>query len=220
MSVVTMPPYETAVTTWVYELATAPYGWDTPAARYRSGETGRFVSDSVIRGDLERFNNVVRDELTDLTQRWADGNITLEQWQNRITNQLRDSWRWNAMAGRGGKSQMTQEDWGRMGGRMRFEYDRLNRLAIEMKAEMLTPAQVQARMGLFAQAARVGYYDGVTAAKEATGFTEMRRVLNPAEHCEDCEGYEAQGWVPIGALPMPGEASACMRNCKCTVEYR
>ena len=206
---------------WVYELATAGYIWDNDIGRYRSRATGRLISESAILFDLSRFNKVViQENLLTHTDKLLNGNITLEQWQTRFANELKDAWRLNQMIGRGGKSQMTQADYGRLGGRLRFEYDRLNRLAIEIKAGMLTEAQIRARVGLYANAPRTGFYDGLNAANIAAGFTEMRRVLNPAEHCPDCEGYAAQGWVPIGALPMPGEQSVCLRNCKCTVEYR
>ena len=206
---------------WIYELATAGYIWDNDSGRYRSRATGRFVAESTIRNDLNRFNEtIIRENLGSITEKLINGNITLEQWQRRLANELKDAWRLNQMIGRGGKSQMTQADYGRLGGRLRFEYDRLNRLAIEIKAGMLTEAQIRARVGLYANAPRVGFYDGVNAAKVAAGLTEMRRVLNPAEHCPDCEGYASEGWVPIGTLPMPGEKSQCLRNCKCTVEYR
>ncbi|MCP5101011.1 MAG: hypothetical protein GY943_36130 [Chloroflexi bacterium] len=206
---------------WVYELATAGYVWDNNAGRYRSRETGRFVSESAIRSDLDRFNEtIIRENLSSVTDKLLNGNITLEQWQRRLANELKDAWRLNQMIGRGGKSQMTQADYGRLGGRLRFEYDRLNRLAIEIKAGMLTEAQIRARVGLYANAPRVGFYDGLTAAQQAAGLVEERRVLNPAEHCSDCIGYADQGWQPIGTLPMPGEKSQCMRNCKCTMEYR
>lgn len=206
---------------WVYNLATGGYRWDGDAARYRSKDTGRFVSENALRSDLDRFNSdIVGGNLQNITDRMLDGNITLSSWQKQIAAELKDAWGVNIRIGRGGASQMTQADYGRYGGRLAYEYNRLTRFAVEIEMGNLTPGQIKARMQLYANATRVGYWDGKTAANQAAGFTEERRNLNPAEHCGDCEGYAAQGWQPIGSLPEPGEASVCGRNCRCDKEYR
>ena len=38
--------------------------------------------------------------------------------------------------------------------------------------------------------------------------------------CQDCRDYAAQGWVPIGTLPPPGQMCACHDRCRCYIEYR
>lgn len=205
----------------VYNLATGGYRWDNDAARYRSKDTGRFVSESALRADLDRFNSqVVNTSLQDITDRMIDGRITLDKWQEQMAAELKDAWGVNVRVGRGGAAQMTAVDYGRYGGRLGYEYNRLNAFAVEIQMGTLTPAQIKARASLYANATRVGYWDGQTAAFRAAGFTEERRVLNPAEHCGDCIGYAAQGWQPLGSLPEPGTQSVCQRNCRCTKEYR
>lgn len=52
------------------------------------------------------------------------------------------------------------------------------------------------------------------------GNTMMRRVARQDKKtCQDCIGYSAQGWVPIGLLPPPGQRCVCHDNCRCYVEY-
>jgi hypothetical protein len=53
------------------------------------------------------------------------------------------------------------------------------------------------------------------------GQTMMMRVARADKRtCEDCLNYAAQGWVPIGTLPPPGQMCACHDRCRCYIEYR
>jgi hypothetical protein len=53
------------------------------------------------------------------------------------------------------------------------------------------------------------------------GFKEMRRVAkDDKKTCVDCRNYDAQGWLPIGELPMPGKGCRCYDRCRCFIEYR
>jgi len=53
------------------------------------------------------------------------------------------------------------------------------------------------------------------------GFKEMRRVAKgDKKTCVDCRNYGAQGWLPIGELPMPGKGCRCYDRCRCFIEYR
>ena len=61
---------------------------------------------------------------------------------------------------------------------------------------------------------------GAMALAATQGQTMMRRVARQdRKTCQDCIGYAAQGWVPIGLLPPPGQRCACHDNCRCYVEY-
>jgi hypothetical protein len=52
------------------------------------------------------------------------------------------------------------------------------------------------------------------------GFKEMRRVAKrDKKTCVDCKNYDAEGWVPIGELPMPGKGCRCYDRCRCYIEY-
>lgn len=53
------------------------------------------------------------------------------------------------------------------------------------------------------------------------GFKEMRRVAKEDKKvCIDCKNYDAQGWMPIGELPMPGKGCRCYDRCRCYIDYR
>ena len=53
------------------------------------------------------------------------------------------------------------------------------------------------------------------------GYKEMRRIAKDDKRtCKDCRRYGAEGWRPLGELPMPGKGCRCYANCRCYIEYR
>lgn len=206
------------------ELQDGGFTWDPKAGRYRSNATGRFISekrilevtDSIVDGQQESY----KIRLERLTERMIEGKISLQDWQDRFGKELKSGYITTAMLGRGGKGQMTLADYGRLGARLQFEYRHLNKFAEQIKAGEIAPGQIRVRTGMYANGIRTAYFDGQREAKKNAGVAEERRVLNPAEHCEDCIAYAERGWQPLGILPPPGIGSACGHNCKCEMEYR
>lgn len=65
------------------------------------------------------------------------------------------------------------------------------------------------------------YNAGEMARKQELGAGEMRRVARRDKRvCRDCLDYDAAGWQPIGALPVPGTRCRCLDRCRCRLEYR
>lgn len=197
------------------------YFWSTRLGRFVSKWTGRPVRQTTIVAKLENYHNsVLRPNLQGLTERMLAGRITLAQWQERVAGELKDAYQVNMVFGRGGRDLVTYSDWGRMGSRLRLQYRYLNGFAQEIEAGMLSDAQILARVQQYGRSVRTSYFDGLNAAMVDSDFTEERRVLNPAEHCDDCVGYASEGWQAIGYFPPPGMASVCDGNCACEMEYR
>lgn len=194
--------------------------WDAAIARYRNRATGRLVSEKRILSMAEEYAEYSRSNIEALTRRFVAGELDLATWQERMAGELKNAHIVAHLAGRGGRKAATQADWGQLGGRLRFEYERLTNFAREIKAGQLSQAQIEARARTYAGAVRKSYYDGKTRAANESELTEERRVLGLAEHCEDCQRYANMGWQPIGTLPEPGEGSRCRGNCRCTKEYR
>jgi hypothetical protein len=195
------------------------YAWDSGAARYRNLATGRYVAESTIRGVGERFvTQSVEANIQRITERFLDGKITLSEWQTGMAREIKDGHIVEACLGRGGRAQMTQADWGRVGARLREQYKYLNRFANEIRAGNLSASQILARAKMYAESARTSYFDGLTSAKAMAGFDEEMRVLTPAEHCVGC--IENAGfWSPIGSLPPIG-SQQCLTNCRCFKQFR
>lgn len=195
--------------------------WDAAIARYRNRATGRLVSEKRILSMAEEYAEYSRSNIEALTRRFVEGELDLATWQERMARELKNAHIVAHLAGRGGRRAATQADWGQLGGRLRYEYERLTMFARDIKAGTLTQAQIEARAKTYAGAVRKSYFDGKTrAATAAPDLVEERRVLSPVENCEDCQRYADMGWQPIGTLPEPGEGSRCRGNCRCTKEYR
>ena len=200
-------------------FAAAAVKFDFEIGSYVYSPSGNPVAQSVMLGWQDKYTAVVKGKVEFLTEAFIDGNISMETWQTQMALEIKDGWTTSSVIGRGGRSSMTQADWGRTGGRLNYEYQRLNNFANDINQGLLSDKQIAARAQLYANATRLGYYDGLTSAKIDAGYTHEQRFLNPAEHCDDCVEYAAMGIVIIGTLPEPGEASQCGRNCKCTKVY-
>lgn len=195
------------------------YYYDKALGSYVSKWNGKQVSATYIKQHLTRYEAAVKAELLSKTDRLLAGKIDLASWQTQMAKEIRDAWRVNAILGKGGYENMTQADWGRLGGRLRAEYARLNKFAQDIKDGKLSDAQIRARITQYSQGPRVAFNDALQAAKKDAAYDLSRRYLGPAEHCEDCIAYAAMGWRPIGELPPPGIGSRCGHNCMCEEEF-
>jgi hypothetical protein len=204
-----------------YELAKRTgYTWDSASGRYRSHTSGQYVAQADLKALSTNFSQYTRENLRTITERMIGGQIDLSTWQRQAAQELKESYITNMLISRGGVNAVTQADYGRQGGRLASEYRYLNNFAQEIASGNLSEAQILARIDQYGNGVQKAYYDGLTAANEEAGLTEERRILNDAEHCDDCVDYAAEGWVKIGTLPEPGEGSECRSNCQCEKEYR
>lgn len=90
------------------------------------------------------------------------------------------------------------------------------------KAIPATWGGVEARTGRYIVTPIFGWNEyGQMGLKQEQGFREMIRYARlDKKCCEDCIGYAAQGWQPIGILPVPGQRCRCHDNCRCWTDYR
>ena len=210
-----------AVSRAIVELARQlGFYWDVISGRYKSKKTGRFVSASRVLSSMENYaQTAVLPTIENITQRFIDGDMTLERWQVAMIKEIKDSNIISSTAGRGGRKQMTQSDWGRTGARIRWQSSYLDKFASDIAAGNKTPAQIMAQAKMYARLTRTAFHDGLTSAKKAGGFIYEQRFLQPGETCPDCEAYARMGKVSIGTLPEPGQGSQCLSNCNCVKEY-
>lgn len=197
-----------------------PYRWNAGAGRYIDPDSGRFVpKQAEVRALDERITAGI-DQVRAVTVGVLEGAVSVEDWQTAVAVELRRMHTQAAALGRGGWQQMTPRDWGRIGRALRDEYAYLRGFAEALAGGNLSEAQVNARLTLYVNGIWSSYWKGAAGAMQGAGMTEERRILTPAEHCKDCEGYAAQGWQPLGSLPEPGEGSVCGHNCRCIKVYR
>lgn len=197
------------------------YYWDKEKAAYISRASGKAATLKQVQSHLDRYGTRFTERnLQKLTDDLLKNKITIATWQQRVAAEIKNAWIINLSIGRGGYVNLAIPDFGRAGGRLRGIYQRLNLFALDIQGGKLTEAQIRARINLYSTNTMTALWDGVTAAKQAAGFDQERRVLSPAEHCSDCVGYSEMGWVAINSLPPPGQGSVCNGNCRCLKEYR
>ena len=196
------------------------YTWDASAGRYRDNRTGRFVPESQIVAAGDRYDSeFVALLLLALTERFLGGSLTLEQWQLRMGRELKDANIIVTQAASGGRRHTSDAAYGIASGMLLLQLQKLDGFAESIKAGTKTAPQIRAWVRQTAHAVRTTYFRGVTFAKQLAGYTLEQRFLRPGESCDDCIGYAAQGLVPIGTLPEPGQQSVCRQNCNCVKRY-
>jgi len=203
-----------------------PWSFDPRALRYRDGETGRFLP----RGRaLELANQVIDtggEAANVLADMVTDGRLSPFDWHERMRREIKDAYVQQYLLGRGGRAQMTQADWGSVGGSISDQYRHLDRkldnFYSQVQAGEMTAGTVAARSNMYINSAREAYERGLKRRLRGSAYDEERWVLGDAEHCDDCVALAARGWVPFGALPtVPGAGqTACLTNCQCHIEYR
>ena len=197
------------------------YYYDTENARYVSRWNGRPVKESTVRNAVEKYNNkFIQDNIDRSTERLISGDITLQEWQDKVADEIKQGHVINATVGKGGRAAMGQSDWGRVGRRLRDQYQYLNGFSQAIKAGTLTPGQIRVRMNMYVNAIRSSYYGGLTAAMKVAGRKMERRRTTSATPCGQCTAWEARGWQPIGTVPEPGIDCDGLTNCKCEKEYK
>ena len=196
--------------------------WDARSARYRDPARGTFVGRAQVKAAVEQVIDGARSELQAHTRLLAAGAMDLPAWQAQCAQTLRALHLASAVIGKGGRSQMTPADYGRIGARTKDQYGFLARMAGEIHSGTLDIANapaVERRIGLYADAARATYEQSSRdSASNAAILTWERNVLGSADHCDECLAATASGRVPIGTLPLPGQR-VCKQGCKCSLVY-
>jgi hypothetical protein len=197
----------------------AEWSYDRNSGRYRD-EKGRFLSQGAVEKLVDARIDRLDGTLKRLTRMLVDGNITFDQWQSSIREQIKAAHLQAAIIGHGGRSGMGSAEYGRVGQRLRSEYAYLQGFARDLLGARLSGAVAVARAGLYAQSVRGSFWRGTELRKQEQGFSLMRRILDPqAQHCQDCLDFAARGVVPIGSVPLPGQRCACRARCRCRIEY-
>ena len=200
----------------------------TPDFRWNPalGQTGRYidkrgraVAQSRVIGDLENVTTGLRAEMLDLSRQLQSQTISLAEWQVGMRDKVKIIHNAHAAAQSGGWAQMTQGDWGAVGAITKKQYAFLQNFAIQIENGLPLGGNFLRRSMMYADAARGTGQDMLRRKAGQNGFTEERRILNPADHCPDCVEFAARGWQPLGSLPRISD-SICRTNCKCEFEFR
>lgn len=201
--------------------AATGYEWVASLHNYRDVETGRMVSRDDVREGLENLIDESGVNMNTLTQSLAEGKISLADWQAGMMREIKLTHTASAALANGGWAQMTQSDWGATGQLIREQYNYLRNFAKDI-ADGTQPldGRMLVRADMYADAGNGTYWEIDKRSHLADGYDLGRRVLEPGiDHCEDCEEYASEGWMPIDEIPEIGN-SQCTTRCRCEIEYK
>lgn len=196
------------------------YSYDPRAHRYRDLSTGRFISWRDVRGALDNVLATSAQRMNQISRRLVEREITLADWVRAMQAEIKQSHLIAHVLAAGGWEQMTPARFGRAGREIRTQYEFLRRFAGQIQTgQIKLDGRFLKRAQLYALSARRTHNRQDRDSAQRAGYTEERRVLGQAEHCDDCIRYAERGWSPLGSLPEIGD-SECKANCQCHFEYR
>lgn len=155
--------------------------------QYQDAETGKFISQSRVRALMQRFENRHKQDIKSISDRLSNGEISVQRWVEEMRKAVKDAYVIQYAVGKGGMENMTQADWGRVGGLLRGQYAYLNGFASQISNGELTPKQIAARANLYVDSSTQAFERGKAAS---------------------------HGLFSLPAYPGDG-TSECMANCRC-----
>lgn len=116
----------------------ASWTWEENVGRYRNLTTGRFVSEKQVLSwvsESARSSSIVTDGLS---RYLAADQLNVPGWETLMRQEIKDEYVRQYLLGRGGLSQMTQADWGSVGGMIADQYRYLDGFAREVAGGQLS----------------------------------------------------------------------------------
>jgi len=199
-----------------------PFTWSGKAGRFRDGR-GRFLSSRQVRSIIDRTLADHTRTVSEITSQLRARALSLTEWERRMRVEVKAIHVYSAMAAKGGRAQLTQQDLGRIGALVKRQYRFLSRFANQIftGAQPMDGTLVN-RTKLYVSAGRGTHEATRQREMRVRGFDQERNVLTPAEHCEgvgSCIEQTNRGWVPIGSL-IPLGGRRCVTNDQCFIQYR
>jgi hypothetical protein len=148
------------------------------------------------------------------------GDMDIESWQKTAAKKIKTIHVENSILGHGGEKNMNSADFLKTGNNLKQEYKHLRRLSQQIKNGEISEAQAKSRIRQYSRRGKLSFWQGKEQREKEAGKKWMKRILGATDHhCADCLSYAAAGWQPIGTLPKPTQACACIANCLCSVKY-
>ncbi len=198
--------------------------WNPRSNRYTwLNGSARFLSRDSVMAWVEQLIDAGGGAADTLANLIAGGKLNATDWLDRMRESIKDAYIQQYLLGIGGRNQMTPSDWGSVGGMLKEQYGWLKGFYEEVLSGNLSEAQIAMRARMYMNSAREAYERALakTAGKAGMDQELWKTGFVRTEHCEDCLGYEAEGWQEMGYFPTPGDGNTvCLTNCKCSKHYR
>lgn len=165
--------------------------YDTSMKRYRNLQTGQTMSSEDVARLVDQSVSASGDIVADLARLAANGQLNRTDFERRMREQIKLDYIRQGVIGRGGRAQMTQADWGSIGGQLSRQYVYLQRFAAELELGGISEGQAVVRAKMYSASSR-------------QAFERLKARAAGA----DLPQYPGDG------------RTACMTNCKCHWDIR
>jgi hypothetical protein len=200
------------------------FTWDAQLGRFRYAASGRLVPTANIRNAIDTALRNQQARARALGEALREGRIGTAEWELSMRRMVKDSHLYTSAAARGGFEQMTAADFGRAGGHIGREYAYLRRFREGLEDGTRTmDGRGLADAQSYAEAARRTYHDAERQTRQESAGERGARllvtnVLNPADHCQECQDLTDAGAMDPDEMPSPGDRE-CGNGCKCDLVY-
>lgn len=216
---------------------TPGFRWN-PALRHGAGgyigADGRAVAATEVRRAIDRYLEANGRRMAEVSGQLQRGEIALSTWQRAMHRAIANTHMAAAAASVGGWAQMTPRDRGHAAQLIKQELHGLKKwaqqsrsgkrgglqqFAVDIENGLPLDGRFMQRTRMYAQAARHTYEESRRRRMDEAGMTQAKSIRHAQDSCDGCITQAALGWQPLAELIPIGERD-CLRNCKCTVEYR
>lgn len=170
--------------------------WVSSVNRYRDTKTGRFLSPSTVEALVDKGRLDAANRLISLADELISESLTPAEWEKRFKQIIKETSIQQYATGRGGLSQLTPTDYGRIGSYLKDQYQYLKgfREALPNQSE----AQIRVRSQMYASATKYMYEKGTWAAWDMPDLPAY-----PADGSSECLINDRCSWR-IVKLKTPG----------------
>lgn len=204
-----------------------PHDYVKTERRYRFN--GRPVTRLEVRREIDKLTKFVQQQGASIADRYHSGDISIIEFEIEMRELLKAGHIVAASVGRGGRQQMTQSDWGRVGNKIKWQNDYLAKFARKLATGRLDKAYSVNRARAYASAIFVSYQnarmeaqtetvDGSGGGRDSDKEMLCQLVTNSEEGCVECAADEAEGWMPVSDMAEIG-SRICGDWCRCEIEF-
>lgn len=205
--------------------------WEPELDRYRNLATGRFVSRAQVVDLVDQLVDRTTESATDtLATMLADHRLSAADWKQAMGRTIKNAYIQQTELAAGGRTNVTQEMWGSVGGQLAEQYGYLDQFARDIEAGSLTEAQIRARSAMYLNSSREAFWRIKDRQARDRGQTQERWItVGDDSVCSPCVDAGGMGWQPIGTFAQPGSGRVLvspetncqgLTNCRCQKEYR
>lgn len=207
-----------------------PHDYVRSSRKYRSPD-GKYVGRAELRKLIGKLTDHVSTEAARIGKSYAAGRITITEFEIAMRELLKSAHIVSASVGKGGRDQMTLKDWGRVGRKVKWQYEYLAKFSRKLASGRLSKAFTESRARSYASSIYVSYAESrFVAAKEAIADGDRgkgddadsrprcRLIQNSEEGCIECSADADEGWMDVDDMTEIG-GRICQDFCKCLIEF-